>query len=233
MILGIETAGTLLAVALATEQRILASITVHRKHAHDALLVPLCDDVLRIAGITRTDLRGVAVSAGPGSYTGLRIGMAAAKGIAAALDLPLATIPTTDAAAYNVSRFLRDEGRQLVVAFDARNEEVYMATYRLHAGEAVREHPVSALSTTEAAALVLPEAVLTGDGAELIARHCAQGTTVLPGHRDAWSGDGVALLGERAIARGDIADRAACEPLYLREFQVTRPRSAVDSPRIP
>ena len=233
MILGIETAGTLLGVALATEQRVLAAVTVNRKHAHDELLVPLCDDVLRIAGITRTDLRGVAVSAGPGSYTGLRIGMAAAKGIAAALNIPLATIPTADAVAHIVSRFLRDEGRQLVVAFDARNEEVYMATYRLHAGEVVREHPVSALSTSEAAALVQPHAVLTGDGAELLARHCATGATVLPGHRDAWSGEAVALLGERAITRGDIADRAACEPLYLREFPVTRPRSAVNVPRIP
>ncbi|MBR9976268.1 MAG: tRNA (adenosine(37)-N6)-threonylcarbamoyltransferase complex dimerization subunit type 1 TsaB [Bacteroidetes bacterium] len=104
MILGIDTATARLGVALYDGESVIAAATFVRPNAHDELLAPLCRDLLAHAGIAMDDLDAVAVSAGPGSFTGLRIGMAAAKGFALALHIPIVAVPTHDAAAESVVR---------------------------------------------------------------------------------------------------------------------------------
>ncbi|MDE6595170.1 MAG: tRNA (adenosine(37)-N6)-threonylcarbamoyltransferase complex dimerization subunit type 1 TsaB, partial [Oscillospiraceae bacterium] len=94
IILGIDTSGKIASVALAasaaltTEEKVLSQTTVYTKLTHSQVILPICRDVLKNAGLELSDVDGIAVSAGPGSYTGLRIGIAAVKAMCFALDKP-------------------------------------------------------------------------------------------------------------------------------------------------
>ena len=225
MILGIETATSILGVALAHEGRIVASISVARKNAHDDLLVPVCRDVLAYAGKDMSDLVAVAISSGPGSYTGLRIGMAAAKGLCLTLAIPLIAVPTCDAAAESAARSSLDDDASVAVCLDAKNNEVYIATYGVRSGHAVRRHPVAILPIVEAAQRVDSGTLLLGDGATAVAFHLSGACRIADDTAQSFNGDCVALLGEILAARKEFSDIASCEPLYLREFQVKLPQS--------
>jgi tRNA threonylcarbamoyladenosine biosynthesis protein TsaB len=227
VILAIETATASLGVALADGEHILAAMQFHRGNAHDELLVPLCRDIVDHAGLTMQDLRAIGVSAGPGSFTGLRIGMAAAKGMALGLNLPLAVVPTLDAAAEGVARRWRHAGAMLAVCIDARREHVYAAVYQLdgHGWTIAREARLC-----ESAALVaqLPEdCMLAGDGAAKVHALAPRTSHLLPDSASVFDARWVALLGARMIAAGDSADIDTCEPMYLQEFHV---RSTGNSP---
>ena len=98
-ILAMDTATLVSSVAVATEERVLAELTAETRFTHSETLVPNIDEVLRLADTKREELSAVAVSLGPGSFTGLRIGLAAAKAIAYALSIPLIGVPTLEALA--------------------------------------------------------------------------------------------------------------------------------------
>ena len=169
MILGIETASSVLSVAIVDHGRILTSLLVNRGNAHDELLAPLIEQGFRLAAITGGDLTAVAVSEGPGSFTGLRIGMAAAKGLALSLSLPLIAVPTFDAIAARVAAGLSPgTPEDLAVVFDARRDDVYIGIYQLQHGRAELETQVSALSLADAGKLLPPGILLAGDGASVM-----------------------------------------------------------------
>jgi tRNA threonylcarbamoyladenosine biosynthesis protein TsaB len=218
MILGLETATSVLGVAVASEGRIVASTVVARRHVHDDLLVPLCSEVVAHAGLNMTDLTAVAVSAGPGSYTGLRIGMGAAKGLCLALSIPLLSVPTCDAAAESLARLGASDNTQMAVCLDAKNDEVYFASYVIRNATALHRHPVTILNAAQAAGLLEQDTILAGDGATSVARHCGNSIKVLADPTVLFRGDAVALLGEKLWASQKFSDIATCEPLYLREF---------------
>ncbi len=225
MILGIETATSSLGVALAHEGRIAASIVVARKNVHDDLLVPLCRELVTYAGLRMEDVGTVAVSAGPGSYTGLRIGMAAAKGLCLGLGIPLVAVPTCDAAAGYLAGSGACDEEHIAVCLDAKNDEVYIATYVVRNDSAIRRHPVAILSSTDAASLLDGGTLLVGDGAARVAEQASVKIRVAVDPTAVFRGDGVALLGERLAGGGEFCDIASCEPLYLREFIAKRPRN--------
>jgi tRNA threonylcarbamoyladenosine biosynthesis protein TsaB len=225
MILGLETATSVLGIALASEGRILASVMMARKHVHDDLLVPLCAEIVEHAGLTMQDLRAVAVSAGPGSYTGLRIGMGAAKGLCLALNIPLISVATCDAAAESLARYLASDGMRIAVCLDAKNDEVYFSTYMTRNGEACQQHPVSILPTVRAAGLLEADTRVVGDGAQMVAMHCRDSLRVITDPALIFRGESIALLGERMAALEKFSDIATCEPVYLREFIAKLPRN--------
>lgn len=101
-ILGIDTSGKTASVAVATEDRVLAQTTVYTKLTHSQVILPICRDVLKNAGLELSDVDGIAAAAGPGSYTGLRIGIAAVKAMCFALDKPCIGVSTLESLAYNV-----------------------------------------------------------------------------------------------------------------------------------
>lgn len=101
-VLGIDTSGKIASVALANEEKVLSQTTVYTKLTHSQVILPICGDVLKNAGLELSDVDGIAVSAGPGSYTGLRIGIAAVKAMCFALDKPCVGISTLESLAYNV-----------------------------------------------------------------------------------------------------------------------------------
>lgn len=126
IILGIDTSGKTASAAVCTENSVLAQTTVYTKLTHSQVILPICNDVLKSAGMELSDVDVIAAAAGPGSYTGLRIGVAAVKGICFALDKPCIGISTLESLAYNVSLH-----KGIICAvMAARLDLVYCAVFR-------------------------------------------------------------------------------------------------------
>ena len=126
LILSLETATTNCSVALASDGKVVASRSINSGYSHSEKINVFIQEVIAQAGVTLKDLQAVAVSSGPGSYTGLRIGISTAKGLCYALDIPLIAINTLDAMAQG---FNARKDELIVPMIDARRMEVYSAVY--------------------------------------------------------------------------------------------------------
>lgn len=133
-ILAIETSGELCSVALALNIDTFDERNVFMKHVHSEKLVPIIDELLNSHNMTTNELDAVAVSSGPGSFTGLRIGMTAAKAIAFSSGIPLAPIPTYDALSLEINEYLL-ENQQFCIIINANMEECYFAKYESSKGK--------------------------------------------------------------------------------------------------
>ena len=166
-ILGIDTSGKIASVAVANEEKVLSQTTVYTKLTHSQVILPICKDVLKNAGIELSDVDGIAVSAGPGSYTGLRIGIAAVKAMCFALDKPCIGISTLEALAYNV---LLHKGI-ICAVMAARLDLVYCGIFRSDGKSLERLAPDRIVSIDdlkmELEALE-GEIVTVGDNAEIL-----------------------------------------------------------------
>lgn len=226
MILAIETATTRLSVAFVDGDDVLFSASIATRNAHDALLVPLIDRMLRQIDGGFTGVRAVAVSAGPGSFTGLRIGMAAAKGYAFTLGIPLIAVPTFDAMAFLANDRLGGEDNPMFApVFDARREDVYLGGYSLGSARPVPLFPATAVGAREAAARLQEGTMLYGDGAIKLTAIAEKRFRVIPARYQLCHAEGVGFVGVEMLSRGETTDVAACEPIYVREFQTTSPKT--------
>lgn len=229
VILNIETSGRCCSAALTAEGMILA----HREDCggrnHAALLSDFIKHCLDFAADKEMKLEAVAVSTGPGSYTGLRIGMSEAKGLCYALDIPLIGVDTLQLLTTRVM-FSSDqisEDAIFVPMVDARRMEVYTGAFDFALQPLMKEGPLILDGDSYADLLATGRQVLFfGDGSdkakEVIKAPNAQ---FVPGV-DALAVDMIALA-ERAYARRDFLDRAYAVPNYLKDFQATRPKNRV------
>ncbi|HEX6223830.1 MAG TPA: tRNA (adenosine(37)-N6)-threonylcarbamoyltransferase complex dimerization subunit type 1 TsaB [Chryseolinea sp.] len=128
LILSIETSTAVCSVALHQQGNLLSVMEVHQEYSHASRLGPLVADLMKAAELKITKLEAIAVSSGPGSYTGLRIGTSLAKGLCYALDLPLIAVPTLTILASAVSR-LQSAEVFLCPMIDARRMEVYCQVF--------------------------------------------------------------------------------------------------------
>ena len=130
-ILGIDSSGLVASVAIVENDVLLSEYTVNHKKTHSQTLLPMLDEIVKMLELDLEQIDGIAVAAGPGSFTGLRIGAATAKGLGLALKKPLISVPTVDALAYNLY------GAQGVVCpiMDARRSQVYTGIYRFVNGD--------------------------------------------------------------------------------------------------
>jgi tRNA threonylcarbamoyladenosine biosynthesis protein TsaB len=214
----LDEAGTPLAGAEATADR------------HSAHVLKLCDDVLRGAGVRPQDLAAIACGAGPGSFTGLRVGLSVAKGLALATGAPLLLVSSLQALAADAARGAGD-ARFVVPCIDAGKGEVYAFACALDAGgvaECTSGEPWR-LSPEALAARVgeLPSAVVAGNGAD---RHAAALDALLgPNARRAFvAGPTAVAIGALALARlarGEADDLEKAVPFYGRPPDITKPKS--------
>lgn len=221
MILCIETSGKNCSVAIHDEGNLVASASHYdENYSHAEKLHPLIEECLLKASITKEELKAVAVSKGPGSYTGLRIGVASAKGICYALGIPMIAIETPRIlAAIGASTY--PEGEVFVTLTDARRMEVYTASYN---SEGAVLSPTEAKVIDESSFSDLHDVytVFTGDGVEKCAEILA---------RDGWTFDGIlpnaeamVALSQEAFKKQQFEDVAYFEPFYLKDFIAGKPK---------
>lgn len=219
IVLAADTSTSINTVALCRGEQILVEITADSGRVHAERLLPTVDWVLGEAGITIHQVDLLAVSAGPGSFTGLRIGVAAWKGLALGAGKPLIAVPTLDA----LARLGAGAGGAVCPLLDARMAEVYGAIYRFRLGEREKLTP-DRVCDVESLLMELPDgpAWFLGDGAALY--HEA----ILAHRPDALFASGplscthastIASEALEMLCRGASTDPALVEPVYLRGSQ--------------
>ena len=129
-ILAIESSSLVASVAITEDDVMIAEYTIDYKKTHSQTLLPMIDEMCRMTDFQLEKIDAIAVSAGPGSFTGLRIGSATAKGLGLALKKPLIHVPTVEAMAYN----FYDTEKYIVPIMDARRNQVYTGIYTSHEG---------------------------------------------------------------------------------------------------
>jgi tRNA threonylcarbamoyladenosine biosynthesis protein TsaB len=227
MILGIETATAVCGVALVHAGEIIAEDEVEERYVHAEQLLPRIDGVLQRAQKTVGDLDAVAVSIGPGSFTGLRIGLSVAKGLTAVCERPIVAVQTLTALAEHAMRHSgQTPGGTLLAAIDARRDEVYAQLFEVQLNGLVplrqpRDMSVQAIVNDLGDRSVL----VTGDGRQKVFDAAVTaGPDVAARFRlvdpmvARCNAGAVARLGERMLALGDVSDGSTLEPMYVKEF---------------
>jgi tRNA threonylcarbamoyladenosine biosynthesis protein TsaB len=218
MILNIETSTTNCSVSIADKGQLIVLKELNSKdYSHAEQLHLFIEEVIEEAGIHKEDLSAIAVSKGPGSYTGLRIGVSAAKGLCFALDLPLISVSTLQALAKQVTA----KDNELIVALlDARRDEVYTATYDR---EFQTKSPVEAKIVEADSFDVLntsAKVYFIGPGAEKCKRIAPISNGIYIPDAVPSSNEMSALSWDK-FQKEDFEDVAYFEPFYLKDFVVT------------
>lgn len=218
-VLGVDTSTDALAVAVCDgDARPLAEIAFDAGRTHAERLMETIEQVLRDAGITLRDLSLLAVAHGPGSFTGVRIGVSTMKGLALGANLPLVGVSTLRAMAHVAPA----DAACVCVLLDARINEIYGAAYR-RSENGWTEIAPEQVGPIESILAALPaDAVILGDGAwqyESRLRAAAPQAHVLPPDAGRPSGAAVAREGLAAFRAGDPGDAARVQPVYLRQSQ--------------
>ena len=214
-ILAIETATLAGSAALLDGDRVIGQSLLDIALTHSERLMAMVDHLLRDCGWDVARLEALAVSVGPGSFTGLRVGIATAKGLALARGLPVAPVPTLDALASN----LPFADSPVCPLLDARKGEVYLSLYRWNGDRMDRQWEYLALSPRAAAERLAPPVIVIGDGVPAcrpFLAHLGAGLRVAPPTHTAPSAAVVGWLGGRMLESGRAVGAEALEPLYLR-----------------
>ena len=227
-ILGLDSSGIVASVAIVEDDVLIAEYTVNYKKTHSQTLLPMLDEIAKMTELDLNSIDAIAVAAGPGSFTGLRIGSATAKGLGLALKKPLIAIPTVEGLAYN----LYDISGLICPIMDARRKQVYTGIYRFtdHQLEVVEDQIAVPMETVIEKLNQYGEAVtFLGDGVpvfhELIAEKMTVPYSFAPAHVNKQRAAAVAVLGEIYYRQGKTETAMEHVPDYLRVSQAERERA--------
>jgi tRNA threonylcarbamoyladenosine biosynthesis protein TsaB len=246
LVLGMETATFCGSVALLADDRLIGSRTLNSSATHSARLLQSIAELLAEADVPLGNVTGIAVSIGPGSFTGVRIGLSAAKGLAFAQRIPMVGVSTLEALAVRAGR----DPRLICPVIDARRNETFVAAYRWPRGadlprlvvppgvmpiERFLDCLLAARSATRDRHFAIrnPQSAIRGrclflgDGAlryrKPIESRLGQLASFAPPHRILPSAEEIAWLGRRRLARGEFDDPAVLEPVYIRSSDARLP----------
>ena len=224
-ILSIDSSGLVASVAIMEDETMIAEYTVNNKMTHSQTLLPMIDEIFSLTQTDKESLDAIAIAAGPGSFTGLRIGAATAKGLGLALDIPIIRVPTVDALAYNITGF---EGL-VCPMMDARRDQVYTALYSFGSGKLITHIEGEAVSVDEMIDRINSlgkEVIFLGDGADAYKQIIESRVTVpyslAPAHLNRQNAASVAVLGSVLYAEGKTVNADDHSPTYLRVSQAER-----------
>ena len=225
LLLAFETSAKAAGAALFDENKLLAECYQNTGMTHSQTLLVMAEDLLKQIGKTAQEVTHVAVAAGPGSFTGVRIGVAAAKGFAWGRELPCWGVSTLEAMALGLGIF---DGT-VCACMDARRAQVYNGLFSVKNGEISRISEDRAISIADLSVelqSIHGPVYLVGDGAELVKRTLADMDNLIlpPEHRRHQRATGVGLLALRQMADGTAADANSLTPNYLRLSQAERER---------
>jgi len=220
-VLAVETS-TLSGGAALLDERVVGEYMLDVRVTHSERLMTAIDQLLGDAGWTVRDLEGIAVTVGPGSFTGLRVGLSTVKGLALALAIPVAAVPTLDA----MAAMLPYAALPVCPVLDARKREVYASLYRWDGLGMRRQWDYLAISPDDLARRLDEPVIVVGDGAHAIDSPWAR--RVEPPRRGPAPAV-VGALGRTRLALGDTVAAADLVPIYLRpsEAELKRRGAAV------
>ncbi len=215
-ILGIETSTKTGSVAIVSEDGVIAQYSLNIEVTHSERLMSTIERVLKDTGLAVSDIGGFAIAIGPGSFTGLRIGLSTVKGLALATGNPVAAVPTLLALAWN----LPFSGYPVCPLLDARKNEVYAALYRFEGKALVQVLPEAAIPLSSLSQQVDAMTVFTGEGSRIyrteIQRILGNRAVFAPHSAILPSGATVAEIGLDMIKSGKLAEPDSLTPLYIR-----------------
>ena len=226
-ILALESSAVAASVALCEDEALIAQSFQNSGLTHSQTLMVMAENLLSQCGKTAEDVTAAAVAAGPGSFTGVRIGVAAAKGFAWGRELPCFGVSTLEAMALSLGAW---QG-YVCPCMDARRSQVYNALFYVNQGQLERISEDRAISLAELGAelKILKEPIfLVGDGSNLCYNTLSEsvpGLVLPPEHRMHQRACGVALAARKQAEAGDPGDAAALTPNYLRLSQAERERA--------
>jgi len=227
LILNIETATGVCSVALARDGQLIGLIESNTKNSHSSVLILFMDEVIKTAGVALSDLDAVAVSKGPGSYTGLRIGVAAAKGLCYALEKPLIGVSTLRAMAIGmVHPVSADQETHIFYCpmIDARRMEVYCAIFD-EKGNEIRETRAEIMDENSFMDyLGKNRIVFAGDGALKCRPLFDKHPNAVFSEDFQASAKFMISLSEEKFSQKKFEDLAYFEPYYLKDFVTVKPR---------
>ena len=231
-ILALDSSGLVASVAVvedgAVDDQVIAEYTVNYKKTHSQTLLPMLDEIVKMTELDLHTVDAIAVAGGPGSFTGLRIGSATAKGLGLALEKPLIHIPTLEGLACNLC------GIADVVCpiMDARRSQVYTGIYRFQEHKLVTVEAQMAVPMAEMIEKLNArgeEVVFLGDGVPVFGKMIQENLKVpysfAPAHVNKQRAAAVAALGEIYVKEGKIVTAMEHVPEYLRVSQAERERA--------
>lgn len=228
-ILAIESSAVTASVAIVDEESVLANYTINHKKTHSQTLLPMIDEICRMTETEVEDLDAIAVSIGPGSFTGLRIGVATAKGIALAKDKPMVAVKTLEALAYN----LYGSSKTIVPIMDAKRKHVYSAIYKFEEGKLVELRKTNLISIEDLTKELnesYEDVIFLGDGINVASNYFNENLSINYSFASLLNRlQNAASLGLRALdlaKEGKLVSSDEVKPDYLRPSQAERELAA-------
>lgn len=226
-ILALDSSGLVASVAVVEDDNLLGEFTINYKKTHSQTLLPMLDEVVKMIELDLETIDAIAVAGGPGSFTGLRIGSATAKGLGLALERPLLHIPTVDALAYN----LYGHKNLVCPLMDARRNQTYTGVYRFDENGMQIVRAQCAVGIDDIISYLNKKAepvTFLGDGVNVfrdyIEAECTVPHDYAPAHVNKQRAACVAALGELYYKEGKTETAAEHAPDYLRLSQAERER---------
>ena len=227
-VLGIDSSGMVASVAVVEDTQMLAEYTINYKKTHSQTLLPMLDEIGKMIELDLSTVDAIAVAAGPGSFTGLRIGSATAKGLGLALKKPLVSVPTLEGIAYNFC----GSDKLVCPMMDARRSQVYTGIYKFSGNELEKVEDQMAVPVEEILAKLNQlgqEVVLAGDGVpvylDIIQKELKVPYLLAPSHLNRQRAGAVAALGMQYAQAGNLETAMEHQPNYLRLSQAERERA--------
>lgn len=240
-LLALDSSALVASVAIATEEKVLAEYTVNFKKTHSQTLLPMLDELVKLTELSLEEVDAIAVAEGPGSFTGLRIGAATAKGLGLALDRPVIPVPTLEGMAFQ----LYGSDKLICPMMDARRNQVYAGAYEFTKKkdgimESLKGNSFHMNCVLEQSALGIGElleklkeqgreVVFLGDGVpvqkEYIRKNCPVPFSLAPPHLAYQSAGALAMRAFELYKAGKAEPAADFKPVYLRASQAERERN--------
>lgn len=227
-LIAIDSSGLVATVAVVTEDALLAEYTVNYKKNHSQTLLPMLAEIVRMVELDMSDIDAIAVAAGPGSFTGLRIGSATAKGLGLALDKPIVPVPTLEGLAYN----LFGTDRLICPMMDARRNQVYTGLYDFKDNELKTVKEQSAVDIGDIIDEINSlgrEVVFVGDGVKVYKKTIEERIRVncafAPVHLNLQRAAAIGALGISYYKNNKFEKASEHAPIYLRLSQAERERA--------
>lgn len=227
-LIALDSSGLVASVAIVTEGAVLAEYTVNYKKTHSQTLLPMLDEIVKMVGLDLSEVDGIAIAEGPGSFTGLRIGAATAKGLGLALGKPIIPVPTMDGLAYN----LFGTDRLICPMMDARRNQVYTGLYECKEDRLnvlIEQKAADVKDMIEEINQIGRSVIFLGDGTSayetIIKENIKVEYQFAPAHLSRQRAAAIGGLAIQYFKQNKIQKAAEHAPVYLRLSQAERERA--------